>query len=113
MQTSKEAADGRGWRALHRHAFSAALTIALALGLGCAGVPQQPPAPELPPYLIPEPGPEAPVPPDTGVVPMRIALNIPSYRLEVYRGESLLRAFRVAVGDSSFPTPIGQFVVHR
>lgn len=113
--------------AFHRRLFGAALTSAprphpIRLGLpvwlalmllACGGAPPQPPAPELPPFLIPEPGPEAPVPPDTGVVPMRLALNIPSYRLEVYRGESLIRAYRVAVGDSSFPTPIGQFAISR
>jgi murein L,D-transpeptidase YcbB/YkuD len=44
---------------------------------------------------------------------MRLALNIPSYRLELYRGESLVRAYRVAVGDSSFPTPVGQFAISR
>ncbi len=62
---------------------------------------------------MPEPAPEAPLPPDTGVVPLRLSLNIPTYQLEVFRGESLVREYRVAVGDSSFPTPIGQFAVSR
>ncbi len=85
-----------------------ALTLA-----ACGGAPPpEAPAP-LPPFLIPEPGPTAPLSPDTGVSPLRLALNIPTYRLEVYRGESLVRSYRVAVGDSSFPTPIGQFAVSR
>ena len=108
----------RGARALQGakrpHPIFRAFPVSLALMLlACGGAPPQPPAPELPPFLIPEPGPEAPVPPDTGVTPMRLALNIPSYRLEVYRGEDLVKAYRVAVGDSSFPTPVGQFAVSR
>ncbi len=92
------------------------MSLAFALTLAACGGAQAPesPAPEpLPPYLVPEPGPQAPLPPDTGVVPLRLSLNIPTYRLEVYRGESLVRHYRVAVGDSSFPTPIGQFAVWR
>ncbi len=109
----------RGARALqdakrpHPILLGLCLTLALLLAACGGSPPPPPPAPELPPFLIPEPGPEAPVPPDTGVVPMRLALNIPSYRLEVYRGERLVRTYRVAVGDSSFPTPIGQFAISR
>lgn len=87
---------------------------ALVLAACSAAAPPQGPAPvELPPFIVPEPAPPPPLPPDTGVVPLRISLNIPTYRLEVYRGESLVRHYRVAVGDSSFPTPIGQFAVAR
>jgi murein L,D-transpeptidase YcbB/YkuD len=44
-------------------------------------------------------------------VPLRLGLNLPSFRLEVYQGERLVRRYRVAVGDSSYPTPIGQFAI--
>jgi murein L,D-transpeptidase YcbB/YkuD len=46
-----------------------------------------------------------------GLVPARLVLNVPATRLDVWRGDSLLRSFRVAVGSRAFPTPIGEFQV--
>lgn len=42
---------------------------------------------------------------------LRIDLNIPSYRVEVLRGDSLVRTFRVAVGLRTDPTPTGDFAI--
>src|SRR5688500_16217181 len=43
--------------------------------------------------------------------PARLVLNVPATRLDVWRGDSLIRSFRVAVGSRAFPTPIGEFQV--
>jgi murein L,D-transpeptidase YcbB/YkuD len=47
----------------------------------------------------------------SNVPPVRMVLNIPATRLDVWSGDSLLRTFRVAVGARAFPTPTGEFQV--
>jgi len=46
-------------------------------------------------------GPNA-VPPDT-----RIVVNIPSFRMDVFRDGSLLRSFKIGIGYQEFPLPTG------
>ena len=48
---------------------------------------------------------------ESKLAPARLVLNVPATRLDVWRGDSLLRSFRVAVGSRAFPTPIGEFQV--
>lgn len=43
--------------------------------------------------------------------PLRIIVNLPAYRLEVYVEDSLVRTIPVAVGMARFPTPRGSFVI--
>jgi len=42
---------------------------------------------------------------------VRLELNVPAYRLEVLRGDSVVRRFRVSVGMRSDRTPLGEFAV--
>lgn len=42
---------------------------------------------------------------------LRLDLNIPTLRLVVYDGDKVLHRYPVAVGESGFPTPTGQFQV--
>ncbi|MDA8192989.1 MAG: L,D-transpeptidase family protein [Thermaerobacter sp.] len=42
---------------------------------------------------------------------IRIVINVPSRTLYLYRGQSLLHHYPVAVGRSSTPTPRGEFVI--
>lgn len=42
---------------------------------------------------------------------LRLDINIPAYRLEVYQDSTRVRQYVVAVGEAAFPTPIGQFAV--
>jgi murein L,D-transpeptidase YcbB/YkuD len=42
---------------------------------------------------------------------VRLELNVPAYRLEVLRDDSVIRRFRVSVGMRSDPTPLGEFAV--
>ncbi|MBI4419878.1 MAG: L,D-transpeptidase [Gemmatimonadetes bacterium] len=44
---------------------------------------------------------------------LRLRLNLPSFRLEVYQGATLIRRYRVAIGDTAHPTPIGTFEITR
>jgi murein L,D-transpeptidase YcbB/YkuD len=43
--------------------------------------------------------------------PLRLDLNIPTLRLTVYEGDRVLRTYGVAVGETKFPTPTGEFQV--
>jgi murein L,D-transpeptidase YcbB/YkuD len=40
---------------------------------------------------------------------LRIRVNVPAYRMDVYRGEEKVRTFTVAVGSPAFPTPLGAY----
>jgi murein L,D-transpeptidase YcbB/YkuD len=42
-----------------------------------------------------------------------LILNIPARQLYVYKGDDTLRSYSVAVGQSKYPTPVGNFKVHR
>jgi hypothetical protein len=42
---------------------------------------------------------------------MRVAINIPAYRLDVYIADSLARSMPVAVGMPAFRTPRGEFTI--
>jgi murein L,D-transpeptidase YcbB/YkuD len=42
---------------------------------------------------------------------LHIAVNLPAYTLDVLRGDTLVRSFRVAIGLRSDPTPIGNFAI--
>ena len=46
-----------------------------------------------------------------GVPQMRVAINIPAFRLDVYVADSLVRSMPVAVGMPSFRTPRGVFAI--
>jgi hypothetical protein len=56
-----------------------------------------------------------PLPDDARVRPpsLRLALNIPAYRLDVYVSGELDRSFPVAVGMPQYPTRTGRFAVMR
>lgn len=59
------------------------------------------------------------VPQDRGVVPsndapsLRIELNIPAFRLDVWSDTVLVRSYAVAVGAPRYPTPRGSFTLTR
>jgi hypothetical protein len=42
---------------------------------------------------------------------LTIALNVPAFRLDVFRGTDLVRTYQVAVGQPRYQTPIGEFTV--
>lgn len=46
-----------------------------------------------------------------GLPQMRVVINIPAYRLDLYVADSLTRSLPVAVGMPSFPTPRGVFAI--
>ena len=46
-----------------------------------------------------------------GLPQLRVTVNIPAYRLDVYVGDSLARTMEVAVGMPRFPTPRGAFAI--
>jgi hypothetical protein len=52
---------------------------------------------------------------DTGRVrePLRIEVNIPAFRVDVWNDSHLLRSYRVAVGTRQYRTPTGNFVLGR
>lgn len=41
----------------------------------------------------------------------RIFINLPSRTLELYRGETLIKEYSIAIGKPSTPTPIGEFTI--
>lgn len=45
--------------------------------------------------------------------PLRIVVNIPAYRLDVYRADSIIRTMPVAVGMRKYETPRGEFAITR
>ncbi|HEX8432649.1 MAG TPA: L,D-transpeptidase, partial [Longimicrobium sp.] len=71
-------------------------TLALALGLLAAPLAAQDEA--------------APPPPSSG---LRLDLNIPTNRLLVLDGDSVIRTYRVSVGLPGHDTPDGEFTVQR
>jgi murein L,D-transpeptidase YcbB/YkuD len=40
---------------------------------------------------------------------LRIQVNVPAYRMDVYRGEEKIRTYPVAVGSPRYPTPLGGY----
>jgi hypothetical protein len=68
-----------------------------------------------PPVAVPaarEIAPPAPIRLEAGTVDsLSLRLNIPAYRLEVVKGERVVREIQVAVGTPDHPTPIGDFRV--
>jgi lipoprotein-anchoring transpeptidase ErfK/SrfK len=42
---------------------------------------------------------------------MRIVVNLPAYRLDVYRGDSLVRTFPVTIGAPGYETPTGSYEI--
>lgn len=46
-----------------------------------------------------------------GIQQMRIAVNIPAYRLDVYVADSLTRSMKIAPGMPAHPTPRGTFAI--
>src|SRR6185503_927118 len=50
---------------------------------------------------------------DTLPGPLTLTLNLPSYWLEAHDGERVTHRYRVAIGDTAFPTPTGRFEVTR
>lgn len=46
-------------------------------------------------------------------VDLRLKLNVPAYRLDVYRNGTRIRRYQVAVGEPAYPTPLGPFLVMR
>lgn len=47
----------------------------------------------------------------TDTAEMRLVVNIPAFRLDVYRGDAIVRTFRVTVGRSGYETPTGSFEI--
>lgn len=41
----------------------------------------------------------------------QIIINLPSRTLELYKGDTLLKEYQVAIGKSSTPTPVGEFSI--
>jgi murein L,D-transpeptidase YcbB/YkuD len=68
--------------------------LALAAGLG--------------PQRVAQPGAEAMAAPA-----LRLVLNIPAYRLDVFENGELTRSYPVAVGAASYPTPVGSYTISR
>jgi murein L,D-transpeptidase YcbB/YkuD len=44
---------------------------------------------------------------------LKLRLNLPAYRLELFQDDKLIRRYVVAIGDTAYPTPIGTFAVTR
>lgn len=42
---------------------------------------------------------------------MRIVVNLPAYRLDVYRGDAIVRTFPVTIGAPGYETPTGKYVI--
>jgi murein L,D-transpeptidase YcbB/YkuD len=51
--------------------------------------------------------------PSTDPPAISLRLNLPSFRLELYEDIRLVRRYRVAIGDSVYPTPTGTFEISR
>lgn len=41
--------------------------------------------------------------------PLSLHVNLPAYRLDVFRGEERVRSYTIGIGSSNFPTPMGAF----
>jgi peptidoglycan hydrolase-like protein with peptidoglycan-binding domain len=41
----------------------------------------------------------------------RVVIDLGDLRLYLYRGDTLLKSYRIATGQSAYPTPVGSFVV--
>jgi len=48
-----------------------------------------------------------------GDEPLRLIINLPSYELEVWQGEEMVRSYGVTIGAPAFPTPTGGFQISR
>lgn len=44
---------------------------------------------------------------------LQLRLNLPSYRLEVFESGRFIHRYRVSIGDTAYPTPIGRFKITR
>lgn len=42
---------------------------------------------------------------------LRIRVNIPAYRMDVYKGDEIIRTYPVAVGSQAHQTPLGAFTI--
>jgi murein L,D-transpeptidase YcbB/YkuD len=42
---------------------------------------------------------------------LRITVNVPAYRMDVYRGDEKIRTYPVAVGSPAHPTPLGAYTI--
>src|SRR4029453_17559646 len=45
--------------------------------------------------------------------PLRLTLNLSSYRLEVFEGDERIRNYRVTIGQDMYPTPTGSYAITR
>lgn len=63
--------------------------------------PSQAPTPDKPAEPVQLKGPNA-IPPDT-----RIVVNIPAFRMDVFREGSLLKSYKIGIGYQQFPLPTG------
>lgn len=52
-------------------------------------------------------------PRDHALSPLRLELNLPAYRLDVYSGTERITRFTVAIGSPEYPTPVGSFILSR
>jgi hypothetical protein len=60
----------------------------------------------------PPPEPEPPPRPRREIVPdVEVVVNVPAGRLELMRGDSLVRSYPVSVGSARYPTPTGDFLL--
>jgi hypothetical protein len=91
-----------------RHRIAVGLTLAAAAtisgwrshGVGNSGEPE--------PGTCSSEGEQATAPLDTST-DLRLALNVPAYRLDVLEHGDVTRAIRVAVGQPKYRTPLGHF----
>ena len=50
-------------------------------------------------------------PPSTMQAGPLIKINLPAYQLDLFEGVDLARRYRVAIGDTTYPTPVGTFEI--
>jgi hypothetical protein len=105
---------------MSRHsAAAAALLLLSAAVLGCtdrSGGPSPEAVPDvlattaLAPEADAEPAP--PPRPRREIVPdVEVVVNVPSGRLELMVGDSLVRSYPVSVGSARYPTPVGSYLL--
>jgi lipoprotein-anchoring transpeptidase ErfK/SrfK len=54
---------------------------------------------------------DASVAPAQDVAPLRIVVNVPAYRLDLYEGDRLSASYPVTIGKTNHPTPGGSYAV--
>ena len=84
------------------------LTLEDPVPLASALLPEDAEPAPAPPEPKPEPKPRIPPDPD-----LRIEVNIPAGRLDLYQYGTLTKSYPVSVGYAPYHTPVGKFEMHR